>query len=152
MIFLATLAATALSPMIQNDKVVAFRVMTVVGDKSAPVVVPTRFAKVLADAVANGGGQKLIIRTERNLNVVIGSKDDSLSASMDVATKTERAADRLANPLAYAVLDLEWAEQMLRCARADVMLRDDVPTDWVSNHEAHVAKLRTLVETLSAAV
>lgn len=151
MIFLATLAATALSPMIRDDKVVAFRVMTVVGEKSTQVVVPTGFAKAIAEAIANGGGQKLIVRTERNLNVVIGSNDAELRASMDAAVKTERAADRLANPLAYAVLDLEWAEQMLRCARADVMLRDDVPADWVSNHEAHVAKLRTLVETLSAA-
>lgn len=148
MIFAATIAALTLSPVIVKDQVVAFRIMADVAGRQRPVVVQPHHAQVIADAISSGAGQRISVRSEKGLHVLVDSQDPTLRAALVDASAAKREADRAADPLGFALGDLAWARQMLRAARADVTLHDDVPGNWVANHEANVARLTTLVETL----
>lgn len=151
MIFAATLAALTLSPVVVNDKVIAYTAKADMAGTRRTVIVLPKHARALADAIQAGAGQKLVVRRDGNRNVLVSSQDETLKASLIAADGEDRAAKRAADPLGYALGDLAWAEQMLACARADFILHDDT-TDSVEKHEAQVARLKTVVSDLSASV
>lgn len=152
MILLATLAAMTLSPVVRNDDVVAFTVTATVAGQERQVFVTKQHAVALTDAIAQGGGQQLIVRRDNGRFVMVDSKDDGLRAAIIQANDAKKAADRLADPLGFAYGDLQWAELLLRAARADEISRPDVPADWVANHEKHVDGIKTRIVALGGEI
>ena len=149
MIFAATIAAAAsLSPIMADDRVVAFKIQADFAGRTRSVIVQGHHARVIADAMESGAGQKITVRLDKGRHILIDSQDPALRSALVEASADKRKADRAADPLGFALGDLAWARQMLSAARADVVLRDDVPADWVESHEAHVDSLVALVERL----
>lgn len=152
MILLATLAAMTLSPIVRNDDVVAFSVTATVAGQERQVLVTKQHAVALTDAIAQGGGQQLIVRRENGRLVMVDSKDDGLRAAIIRANDAKKAADRLADPLGFAYGDLRWAELLLGVARMDALRQSDLPADWVANHERHVEVIKTRIAALGGEI
>ena len=150
MILVATLLASTLVPVVVNDVAVAYVCMADCKGRHRVVVDPQQ-AKAVSDAIATGAGQSLIVSTRNGKPILIGSRDPILRDALDQAKSERQAALRAADPLGHAIGDLAWAEQMLACARADVLLHEDVPAEHVRNHKENVARLRRVVADLQAA-
>lgn len=153
MIFAATLAALTLSPVVVGEKLIAYEAKADMAGARRTILVTTKHAEAVMAAIQSGAGQKLIVRREGNRNVLVGSQDTDLKASLAAADLQDRAAKRAADPLGYALGDLAFAEQMLRCVRADILHEDTVenPEELIARYEARVADLKKIVLDLDDA-
>lgn len=154
MIFAATLAALTLSPIVAGEKLVAYEAKAEMAGARRTVLVAPKHAEAVMAAIQSGAGQKLIVRREGSRNVLVGSQDADLKASLAAADLEDRAAKRAADPLGYALGDLAFAEQMLRCVRADVVLHEEAaanPEELIARYEARVADLKKIVLDLDGA-
>lgn len=151
MIMTAALAMLAPSPILKEGVPVAYEIK---GERASGAVkiimLPHQLGPIMT-AIEQGGGQQLVLSRESTGRMVLrDAQDDTLRAALKDANARKLEEDREANPLAFALGDLAWAEMMARCARADVMLHGE-PQSHVDGAEAEVARLTKIVLDLAPA-
>ncbi|QAY80226.1 hypothetical protein [Sphingosinicella sp. BN140058] len=149
MIIAASLAPLALVAIGCTDQPKAYRGQAIHNGRAIALIVLPHQEKVVSDAIDAGAGQPLIVRLDKGVGLLAGSRDDVLAARLNQAETDDCAARRAADPLGHAEQDLAWAQQMLNCAYADVELGRAPADDWVQRHEDKVAELTQLVATHS---
>jgi len=150
-IMTAALAILAPSPILKDGVPVAYEVKGERANGAVKfIVMPHQLGPVMT-AIENGGGQQLVLSLEGKSRLVLrDAQDKELRTALKNANAVKLAADREADPLGFAMGDLAWAEQMLRCARADVILHGE-PQSHVDAAEAHVERLAKIVLDLTPA-
>lgn len=151
MIMTAALAMLAPSPILKEGVPVAYEIK---GERKSGAVriimLPHQLGPIMT-AIEQGGGQQLVVSVEKTGRMFLNdAQDDTLRAALKEANARKLAAEREADPLAFALGDLAWAEMMARCARADV-IRHGEPQSHVDAAEAEVARLTKIVLDMTPA-